>query len=889
MNDTGEFRPDPDHLLEAIKKQELKEVSGKLKIFFGMCAGAGKTYSMLEAAHKIKKEGIDVVIGLIETHKRGETEKLTIGLELLPLKEIEYRETKFNEMDIDAILVRKPQIVLIDELAHSNIPGSRHSKRYQDILEILAHGIDVYTTLNVQHLDSRSETVKQITGTRISETIPDSVLERADEIELVDITPDELLKRLHEGKVYTGEKSKQAIENFFRKGNLTALREMALRLTAERVDWQLREYKNEKKIAGTWKSGQRLLVAIGPSPYSADLIRWTRRLAYSMEAKWIAVYVETEQKVSESIKDLLVKNFNLARELGAEIISTNDTDIVKGVLRVARENNVTQIIVGKSRDRNIIEYLFKADIIEGLLEASGDIDVYVVGGVPRKKSAKSTPVFSFNSGLKKYFSATAFVIAVNFLSYLIFTETSYQTVSLIFLLTISVLPLFNLGAGPILLAALLSALSWNYFFIPPKFTFHISKIEDLLMFVMYFIVAAVAGVLSVRIRTQERFVRQREKRTNALYNLTKDLSEAIDLDSITEIAVKNINDTFNYKALIIYSDDNRLLPAPHPKSFFAMDEQEYSYVQWVFKNSQKAGKFTNTLPMAKATYFPLKGRGKVIGVIGILIPDDERPSFDQQNLLDTFILQIAIAVERDYLNETAKKTLLMTESEKLYKTLFNSISHELKTPVTAIISASSSINDDAVSNNPEITKSLVQEINIASRRLNSLIENLLDMTRLESGVMQLKLDWHDIKDLIYSAGAKLKEEVCNHKLVYHFEKEIRLFKFDFTLLEQSIINILRNSISYSPRDSLIEVFVKSENNECIIIVSDNGPGFPEETLSKIFNKFYRVPGTKTGGTGLGLSISKGFVDAHMGRISVANKPGGGAVFTIIIPMGENEQ
>lgn len=888
MNNSEYLRPNPDNILKLIREKESKEVKGKLKIFFGMCAGVGKTYAMLEAAQKAKKEGKDVVLGLIETHKRSDTQNMTNGLENIPLKVIEYRNNLFQEMDLDAILIRKPQLVLIDELAHSNIPGCRHNKRYQDVLEILSHGIDVFTTVNVQHLESRNETVKQITGTKVNETIPDSVFELANEIELIDITPDELLKRLAEGKVYTGNKSRIAIENFFRKGNLTALREMALRLTAERVDRQLREYKSEMKIDGTWKTGLRLLVAIGASPYSADLIRWTRRLAYTMGAKWIAVYVETKHQVPEKTKDLLSKNFNLARELGAEIVSTNDTDIVKGILRVARENNITQIIAGKSRNRGLGESIFKKDIIEGLIETSGDIDVYVVGGTPSKPKSYLNILFSFNSGVKKYFTAAAVVIAVNFLCFIIFGKSSYQTVSLFFLLTISTLPLFNLGAGPILLAALLSALSWNYFFIPPRFTFHISRIEDLIMFVMYFIVAAVAGVLSARIRTQERFVRQREKKTNSLYNLTRDLAEASDINSITEIAIRHIKDSFNYQTSIIFSEGNHLLPEPHPNSLFKLDESEYGYAQWVFSNSQKAGRFTNTLPLAKATYFPLKGRGKVIGVIGIIVPDNEQPSFDQQNLLDTFILQIAVSVERDYLNEAAIKTFAMSESEKLYKTLFNSISHELKTPITAIISASSNINDNSISSDIDLTRSLAGEINIAARRLNSLIENLLDMTRLESGTIQLKLDWHDIKDLIDSTVSKLQEELSGHSISIHAEDNLDLFKFDFALLEQSLINILRNSILYSPRGSLIEVSVKMVDNECHLIISDNGTGFPEDALSRIFDKFYRVPGTKAGGTGLGLSISKGFVEAHSGCVNVSNKNGGGAVFTIKIPMRRNE-
>jgi two-component system sensor histidine kinase KdpD len=885
MNDLNEKRPDPDDLLESIKEKERKESAGKLKIFFGMCAGVGKTYAMLEAAQKAKKEGINVVIGIVETHKRADTEELTAGLIKIPLKRIEYREAFFSEMDTDAIIAYKPGIVLVDELAHTNIPGSRHTKRYQDVLELLDKGIDVYATLNVQHLESRAEIVKQITGTVVRETLPDSVMDRADEIELIDITPDELLKRLAEGKVYTRERSKQAIQNFFRKGNLTALREMALRLTAERVDWQLRDYLSEKKISGTWKSRQRLLVAIGPSPYSAELIRWARRLAYSMESSWTAVYVETEQTVSENNKDQLISNFNLARELGAEVISTSDSDIAKGLIRVAKENNITQIIVGKPRKMNFADILFNNNHVKKLLNISGDIDVLIVGGIERKSKFDFQHIFRFHSGIGKYFISALLVCTIACFSYLIHEDIGYQTVALLFLLLIALLPLFNFGPGPILLAAFASALTWDYFFIPPYFTLHIGKIEDVLMLIMYFILAMVTGVLSARIRTQEKFVRQREKRTSALYNLSKELSYAHDINAITENSIKNIKNTFNVEVLIIYpAGANTLSTQPHKASTFILNQAEWNYADWVFKNAQKAGRFTNTLPLAEATYYPLIGRQKVLGVAGILSLDNQQMSFDQQGLFDTFIIQIAMAVEREFLNEAAKESFFLSESEKLYRTLFNSISHELKTPLTAIISASSSVNNIDFQHNEPVIKSLTQEISIAAKRLNTLVENLLDMARLETGIMKLKLDWYDIKDLIQNIAGKLKEDLSSHKFKISFGNEIKLFRFDFVLLEQAIINIIRNSILYSPAGSEIVIDVHEENGECVIQISDNGPGFPEEALTRVFDKFYRVPGTKTGGTGLGLSISKGFVDAHNGKIDVKNRNYGGALFTIRIPM-----
>ena len=888
MINQDQNRPDPDKLLDSIKKEEEKSRKGKLKIFFGMCAGVGKTYSLLESAHKAKKDGTDVVIGLVETHKRVETQRLVEGLESIPLSEVNYRDTIFKEMDLDAILKRNPQLVLVDELAHSNIPSSRHVKRYQDVLEILDNGIDVYSTLNVQHLESRSETVKQITGIAVKETVPDSIFERADEIELIDLTPEELLQRLAEGKVYTGEKSQQAIINFFRQGNLTALREMALRLTAERVDYQLRDYKTEKKIEGIWKSGQRLMVAIGPGPYSAQLIRWTRRLAYTMEASWITVYVETDPNISEKNQNILTKNFNLAKELGSEIITTSGIDIVNTLIQCAKDNNVTQIIVGKSRGNSFSQ---GKKIIEKLLKQSGDIDVYVVGGEKQYEKKRivnswlSKFISSPQSGIKQYFLALSVIIAFSFLSYIIKDEIGYQTVSLVLLFIISLMPLFNVGRGPIILSALISAVTWDYFFIPPQFTIHIGKLEDFLMFAMFFILAFVNGIMTSKIRTQEKFVRHREEKTNALNNLLKQLSGAISINDVSEIAVKAIKNSFNLDTLIFYtSEDKKLLPQPHDASNFTINDKEWYVAQWSYKNGKKAGKTTDTLPFSGSLFIPLTGTRTTFGVIGVRINEGKDFSFEQKSFLETFIAQIVNAIEREYLTELAKNSFLLSESEKLYKTLFNSISHELKTPITTIIGAASSLADDNISNNKEVSRYLIKEISIASERLNKLVENLLDMARLESGQLKIKLEWNDVSDLINNVMKRIGKEEIENRIYLQKDSPVPIFKFDFGLLEQALINIIHNCLTYSPEESAINIDIREDNNYCIINIIDNGPGFPPDSLNKLFDKFYRVPGSKTGGTGLGLSIAKGFIEAHKGTITAGNRDKGGAEFVIKIPM-----
>lgn len=891
MNDEEVKRPSPDQILDRIKKEETQSVQGKLKIFFGMCAGVGKTYSMLSAAQKARRDGVNVVIGIVETHGRTETEDLLDGLETVSLKNIQYRGSNFKELDLDAILKLGPTLVLVDELAHTNIPGSRHAKRYQDVLELLSNGIDVYTTLNVQHLESRAEIVNQITGTVVRETVPDSIFDRAEEVELIDVTTDKLLERLAEGKVYTSERSALAIQNFFRKGNLTALREMALRLTAERVDKDLRDYKTEQNIDIIWKSGQRLMVAIGPSPFSANLIRWTRRLAYSLESTWIAVYVETNQRISEENKNTLTENFKLAKELGAEVITTQDTDIISALVRVAKENNVTQIIIGKTRDANSINIFSRKNFTKELLRRSGDIDVYVVGG---EKTSGKKPAWIESlrpqSPFHRYIIVFLLIIILTVIFYSVSHHIGYQTVSLLFLLTISILPLFNFGPGPILLAALSSAFSWDYFFIPPKFTFTIAKVEDTLMLIMYFIVASVAGLLTSKIRKQQLFLQQKEQRTSSLYNLTKELSSANTIDDIADVTVSQIRRTFESDVVIIfYESESKLRTKPHSASTLTLDDNEWHIAQWVFMNGQKAGRFSNTLSLSNFTFYPLKTKSGTLGVVGVKTKNAQMFSFDQESLLDTFLTQIANAVEREYLNDAAKKSLLVQESEKLYKTLFNSISHELKTPITTIIGAASSLNDQKIINNKSILSKLLEEINVAADRLNRLVENLLDMARLESGNLKPKLDWHSVSDLISSASSRIKTESAGHKIKINIQDDLPLLRFDFGLLEQALLNILHNSIEYSPKQSEITIDAKQLNSHCIINISDNGKGFPEETLEKLFDKFYRIPGTKAGGTGLGLSISKGFIEAHGGTITASNHPNGGAVFSISIPFATEER
>ena len=881
MSDFEIERPNPDELLAALAKEEEKSKRGKLKIFFGMCAGVGKTYTMLQAAHAEKKKGNDIVIGYVETHKRKETEALVHGFEIIPRKAIEYKSTSVEEMDLDAIIARNPQIVLVDELAHTNAPGSRHNKRYQDVQELLENGINVFTTLNVQHLESRTDTVAQITGVIIRETLPDFIFENSDDVELVDLTPDELLQRLSDGKVYTPERSKEAVNNFFRKGNITALREMSLRIVADRVDNQLHDYMQDKRIRGPWKSGLHFLVAIGVSPSSAGLLKWAKNLAYTMGANVEALYVETAQRLTAKDHEQLDLNIDLAKQLGFKVrIVTND-DLVNAIVTYAQKENITHIIVGKSRISSVKSLLKLGNFVNRLIKFSGNIDVYILGSdtpVEDKFDVK-TAIPQFTSYKRQYLTISLIVALTSILSYLVRDIVGYQTVSVIFLFMVSLLALFY-GTGPVLFAATLSALIWDYFFIPPQFTFLIQKPLDILLLVMFFIVALVNGTLTSRVRRQEKKIRIREERTNALYQLTKNLNSISGFDDVIHVATDHINRYFKLECSIVVKNDiNQLEVKPIENSTIQLTENEMSIVNWVEKNSAKAGKFTNTLPSNEYTFYPLIGSSSTLGVI--VVKQTNVFTYGEEQFWESSLSQITGKYERELLRNATKKTYMISESEKLYKTLFNSISHELRIPISAIMGSSETLLEQQL---PEpVQKELYSEINIASIRLNRLVENLLNMSRLESGRITPHPDWCDAQDLANSVSQTLKSELEPFTFKKDIPADLPLIFVDFGLMEQVLHNLILNATQHSPHGSVIELKVHLIDESIVFKVIDHGHGFPEEELASAFDKFYRGKDAKAGGTGLGLSIVKGFVEAHGGTVSASNGEKGGAVFTIKIP------
>lgn len=879
--DFAENRPNPDELLASIKVEEEKGRRGKLKIFFGMCAGVGKTYSMLEAAQIEKKKGADIVIGYVETHHRKETDALVEGFELIPRRRYKYKTATLQEMDLDAIIARRPHIVLVDELAHTNAPGSRHVKRYLDVQEILDNGINVFTTVNVQHLESRSEIVAQITGIIVRETLPDDVFETADDVELIDLTPDELLQRLNEGKVYTPERSREAVMNFFRKGNITALREMSLRIVADRVDKQLHDYMQLKRIKGPWKSGVHLLVAVSYTRQSNKLLRWAKNLADMMGGSLQAVYIETTHDLTDYEREHLDKNINLAKQLGVQFRIITHTDKVKAIVDFAQKENVTHIIIGKPRVRNLFTLFRLGNFVNRLIRYSGDIDVYILGSdsdVDDKFKYKAS-LPSFTSSINQYLVATLTVILTSTGFFLIKDFVGYQIVSFALLFVVAVLAFF-FGTGPILLAATLSSLSWNYLFIPPTYTLHIERPEDILMLAMFFIIALLNGVLTSRVKRQETKIRIREERTHAFYSLAKELSVAPGIDEVLSLAVKDIRKYFALESAFFLKDEtSQLEKKVRHESHLQFSENELSIAEWTFRHSAKAGKYSDTLPSGQYTFYPLKGNTENMGVVAL----EHKKVFTQgeEQFWEGFLPQISGKIEREFLRIDARNAFVLSESEKLYKTLFNSISHELRIPVATIMGASDALSADDYS--PETRKVLYNEISIASIRLNRLIENLLNMSRLDSGRISPRLDWCDLHDLVNKVTQTLAVELKAFGLHIVLTEDMPLVKLDFGLMEQALHNLLLNATQHAPAGSNIRLKFFYDSGWLTIQVMDRGPGFSTNDLNRVFNKFYRGESAAPGGTGLGLSIVKGFVEAHNGTVAAENRINGGARFTIKIP------
>ena len=883
----SDHRPDPDELLARVKEQEAKQARGRLKIFFGATAGVGKTYAMLEAAGELKIKGVDVVAGIVETHGRAETELMLIGLEVLPPRWVEYRGTRLRQFDLDAALARRPTLILVDELAHTNAPGSRHPKRWQDVEELLAAGIHVYTTVNVQHMESLNDVVAQITGVIVRETIPDSIIEQADEVELIDLPPDDLLQRLREGKVYIPQQAERALRSFFRKGNLIALREMALRRTAERVDVQMQTYMRDHAIPTTWPAAERLLVGISPSPLSARLVRAARRMAAGLRAEWLAVYVETpaHARLAQADKDRVIQTLRLAEQLGAETVTLSGHSVSDEILNYARERNASKIVIGKPDKPHWREVLF-GSIVDTIVRHSGEVDVYVISGEPDdSRPAQPARILQRTSEWSAYGWAAVVVIACTALAALMAPYFELSNLIMVYLLGVVAVAM-RFGRGPSILASVLSVAAFDFFFVEPFLTFAVSDTQYLITFGVMLLTALVISNLTVRIRQQAEAARQRERRTAALYALGRELVSTRGIDNIARVASRHISEVFESEAVVLLPDATGHLSVQAAQGVSALDTNEHSVAQWVYDHSQIAGLGTNTLPGAEGLYLPLTASRGSVGVLGVRPVQSLRfVAPEQLHMLETFASQTAVAIERARLAEEAEQARVQVETERLRNSLLSSVSHDLRTPLAGITGAASSLLEGADTLDAETRRELAQTIYEEAERLNRLVRNVLDMTRLQSGAIQIDKEWQPLEEVVGAALVRLEEPLRNRPVHTNLPADLPLVPLDGVLIEQVLVNLLENAIKYTSPGSPIDLSAGCADDVVTVEVADRGPGLPPGEEQRIFEKFYRVePAGGTSGVGLGLTICRGIVEAHGGRIWAENRPGGGAVFRFTLPL-----
>jgi len=883
-------RPDPDELLKNIQAEENKR--GRLKIFLGYVAGVGKTYAMLEAAHQRKEQGVDVIIGYIETHRRAETEELVNGLEILLRKQVEYQNVGLPEMDVDAVLNRRPALVLVDEFAHTNAPGSRHPKRYQDVQEILAAGIDVYTTLNIQHLESLNDIVAQVTGVIVRETIPDGVIDEASEIEVVDLPPDELLVRLNEGKVYVPDQAARAIQKFFRKGNLTALREMSLRRAAEQVDDQMRSYMQTRSIQGIWAAGERLLVCVSPSPLSERLVRTTRRLADELNAEWIALYVETPQfaSMTQERRDRVANILQLAEDLGARSYTLSSSSSMDAVAQTAidfaHKNNITKIVAGKPL-RPLWQEFLRGSLVDKLIHKSGDIDVYVVTSADKPSFPADESPLKLHSPLNRYGWSLLLVVLASVVGYLFHGRVEPTNLVMIYLLAV-VFAAVNLGRGPAIFASLLGVLAFDFLFINPYFTFSVDDTQYIITFIGLFLVGLVISQLTARASEQAETAHQREAETAELYDLSRDLASSADVESILSVLQKHLERTFSRTIVVLLPEGGRLVIRVVSDNMNLSDE-ELAVADWVYRNAEPAGRHTNTLPAAQLRYLPLKTSKGVVGVLGVGKPNTVNTDLTsaQRRLMEAFANQGAQAVERALLEEQNRQIALLQSAEKLQNALLNSISHDLRTPLVAITGALSALDENFIDMDEPARNALIENAHSEADRLNRLVGNLLNMTRIESGAIKLHLEPGDVQDLIGTALEQLGKRADKNQIKVDVPANFPLVPMDFTLMVQVIVNLLENALKYSPDDTLINISASVNDLKICLKIMDRGVGIPSDDLSRVFDKFYRVQRPENvSGTGLGLSISKGIVEAHGGLVRAINREGGGTILEVELPLAK---
>ena len=883
-----EARPSPDALLETAAR----EGRGRLKIFLGAAPGVGKTYEMLMSGRARLADGTDVVIGVVETHGRRETQALVEGFEIVPRKQVDYKGRSLDEMDLDAIIARRPKLVLVDELAHTNAPGSRHPKRYLDVQELLTQGIDVYTTLNIQHVESLNDIVAQITRITVRETVPDLIIDRADDVEIIDLTPDDLIKRLHEGKVYVPTTARRAIENYFSPGNLTALRELALRRTAQRVDEQLLTHMQAHAIEGPWAAGDRVLVAVDEHPRGASLVRFARRQADRLRCPWAALHVETSRSANlgDADKDRLAATMRLAEQLGGEAITIPGQAVAEDIVRHASTHNFNHIVVGKPSKSRWRE-LFEGSVTHDLIRQAGNISVHVTSGTEQDGGLASRGVKTAQQGRRfdpwPYLTATLHVAGALAVGFLLDQFLDVRSIALVFLMAV-LSSAVTLGLWPALFASVISAAAYNFFFLAPLYTLDIADPESVVALVFFLIVAVIASNLTGRVQRQAAAARERARMTEDLYLFAKKLAGTGTLDDVLWATAFQIASMLKVRVVLLLPEDGSIaVKAGYPPDDTLVDA-DIAAAKWAWEHNRAAGRGADTLPGAKRLYLPLRTGRMAVGVVG-LDNDRQGPILtpEQQRLFDALADQAAVAIERIQLVADVDRARLAVEADRLRSALLTSISHDLKTPLAGIMGAAGTLREFGGALPEEGRAELVSTVVDESERLNRFIANLLDMTKIESGAMEPNYALHYPGDIVGSALRRAAKITAGHRTEVDMPADLPMLKVDPVLFEQVLFNLLDNAAKYAPEASLIRIRGWSDHGSVVLQVMDEGPGIPQADLERIFDTFYRVrKGDHVrAGTGLGLSICRGFVEAMGGTIVASNRTDRpGAVFTITMPV-----
>jgi two-component system sensor histidine kinase KdpD len=888
---SGEPRRDPQEFLRRANEEEARRSRGKLKVFFGSAAGVGKTYAMLEAAREQREAGVDVVIGVVETHNRPETEELLAGLDILPPRLAEYHGAVLKEFDLDAALARRPTLILVDELAHTNGPGGRHAKRWQDVLELCDVGINVYTTVNVQHLESLNDVVGKITGVTVRETIPDSVFAQADEVELIDLSPEDLRRRLEAGKVYLPERAGEAARHFFREGNLIALRELALRCAADHVDAQMQRYRRDRAVAPTWPVVERIMVCISPHPLAVRLVRAGRRLATRLGAQWMVAYVETpaHAKLSDEDRARVAATLRLAERLGAETTTLTGPGVSDEILAYARSRNVSQILIGKPARPIWRRILFGSDV-DALVRGSGDIDISVISGERERETLEPPRIRSRPAGEAAYgLAVLAVLVATGAASIgsVMFPHVELSNIVMTYLLGV-VAVAARLGRGPAVLAVLLSVAAFDFFFVPPYFSFAVNS-QYLVTVTVMLIVALVISGLTVRVTRQAETARDRERRTAALYALNRELADTRGVSELLEVGIRHVVDVLGGQiALLLPDGRGHLQTRASLMSSSRLGPNDVAVAQWAYEHGQLAGAGTDNLPRGQMLFVPLRASRGAVGVLGVRPSqpgalDDAEP----RRLLDAFASQIALAIERSLLAEEAQRAQRRIEAEQLRNSLLSSVSSELRTPLTSITDAAGALVAGRDTLDAATRRDLAETIQEEAGRLSRLVSNLLDMTRLESGAARVHRAWQPLAGVVGAALTRMGRHLEGHPVRTDLPATLPFVPIDGALIEQVFFNLLDNAVKYTPEGCPIEITAQASSGAVNVSFADRGPGLPADVLDRVFEKFYRAePATARGGAGLGLTICRAIVSAHGGRIWAENRPGGGLVFHFTLPLSE---